>query len=104
MFPGNTSVQPYQGVPRPPHPVAHAQLSPGYNAIDKRFNNLQTSQNSLEKVMRTMAEQLSQLVTINRAKGTFLSQPEPNPNVGPSSIRPPVQDNVKRVKAITSLR
>jgi len=47
---------------------------------------------------------LSQLVTVNREKGTFPSQPKPNLNVGPSSIHPPVHDNVKRVNAITSLR
>ena len=54
--------------------------------------------------MRTKVEQLSQLVTVNREKGTFPSQTEPNPNAGPSSMRPLVQDNVKRVNAITSLR
>jgi len=54
--------------------------------------------------MRTMAEQLSQLVTANRRKGTFHSQTEPNLNVGLSSMHPPVQDNVKRVNTITSLR
>jgi len=47
---------------------------------------------------------LSQLVTVNREKGIFSSQTEPNPNVDPSVMRPPVQDNVKRVNAITSLR
>ena len=104
MFPGNTSLQPYQAPRLPPPPVAHTQSPPGYNEIDKRFNNLERSQNSLEKVMRTMAEQLSQLVLANREKGTFPSQTEPNPNVGTSSMRPPVQDNVKRVNAITSLR
>ena len=62
----------------------------------KRINNLERSQNSLEKVMRTMVEQLSQLVTVNREKGTFPSQTKPNPNVGPSSMRPPVQDNVQK--------
>ena len=41
--PGNTFIQPYQGAPRPPPPVAHTQLPPGYNEIDKRFNNLKTS-------------------------------------------------------------
>ena len=50
-----------------------------------------------------MAKQLSQLVTANREKGTFSSQTEPNLNVGPSSMCPPIQDNVKRVNAITSL-
>ena len=73
MFPGNTSVQPNQRIPRPPPPISHMQIPPGYNEIDKRFNNLERSQNSLEKVMRTMAEQLSQLVTVNKEKGTFLS-------------------------------
>jgi len=46
--------------------------------------------------MRIMVEQLSQLVTVNREKGTFPSQTKPNPNVGPSSMRPPVQDNVQK--------
>ena len=54
--------------------------------------------------MKTMLEKLSQLVIANKEKGTFPSHTEPNPNVGPSSMRPPVQNNVKRVKAITSLR
>ena len=44
------------------------------------------------------------MVTINREKGTFLGQTEPNPNIGLSSICPPIQDNVKRVNTITSLR
>ena len=78
MFPGNTSAQPYQEIPRPPPPVSHMQIPPCYDEIDKRSNNLERSQNSLEKVMRTMAEQLSQLVTVNRKKGTFPSQIEPN--------------------------
>ena len=95
MFPVNTSIQPYQGVPRPPPPVAYIQPPPYYNEIDKRFNNLERSQNSLEKVMRTMVKQLSQLATGNREKETFPSQTEPNMNVGLSSMRPPVHDNVK---------
>ena len=47
---------------------------------------------------------MSQLVSTNKEKGTFPSQIEPNPNVGASSMRPLVQNNVKRVNAITSLR
>ena len=47
---------------------------------------------------------MSQLVAVSRDKGTFPTQSEPNTNVGPSSIRPPVQDNVKRDNAITSPR
>ena len=47
---------------------------------------------------------MSQLVTINREKETFSNQPEPNLNVGPSSIRPLVQNTMKRVDVITSLR
>jgi len=54
--------------------------------------------------MRTMVEQLSQLVTATRKRGTFSSHTEPNPNVGPSLMRPLVEDNVKRVNVITSLR
>jgi len=56
MFPENTSMQPYQGVPKYLPPVAHTQLPPSYNEIDKKSNNLEGSQNSLKKVMRTMAE------------------------------------------------
>ena len=41
---------------------------------------------------------------MNREKGTFPSQIEPNSNVGPSSILPLAQGNVKRVNVITSLR
>ena len=51
-----------------------------------------------------MAEQLSQLVIAKREKGIFSSQTQPNLNVGPSSMRPLVQDNVKKVNAIASLR
>jgi len=103
MFPGNTSIHPYQAPRLPPPLVAYTQSSLGYNEVDKRFNNLKRLHNSLEKVMRAMAEYLSQLITANRKKGTFPSQTEPNPNVCPSSMRPPAHDNVKRVNAITLL-
>ena len=56
MFPRNTFIQPYQAPQLPPPLAAHIQSPPGYNEIDKRFNNLERSQNSLEKVMSTMAE------------------------------------------------
>jgi len=75
-------MQLYQAPMLPPSRLAHTQSPPGYNEIDKRFNNLERSQNSLEKVMRTMVEQLSQLVLANRKKGTFPSQTEPHPNAG----------------------
>ena len=54
--------------------------------------------------MRTMAEQLSQLVTTNREKGTFPTQTEPNLNIRTSLMRPPTYDNVEGVNAISSLR
>ena len=54
--------------------------------------------------MRIMVEQLSQLVTINREKGTFPSQTELDLNVGSSSMRPLADDIMKRVNAITLLR
>jgi len=56
MFPGNTSIQPYQAPRLFPPPVAHTQSPLGYNEVDKKFNNLERSHNSLEKVMRTTAE------------------------------------------------
>jgi len=107
MFLGNTSVQlyhSYQGASSlPPPPNVYTQPPPGYNEIAKRFYNQERSQNSLEKVMRTMTEQWSLLVTVKREKEILSSQTEPNPNVGSSSMCPPVQDNVKRVNVITSL-
>jgi len=51
-----------------------------------------------------MVEQLSQLVTANSEKRIFPIQSRHNANIGPSSMRPPIQDNVKRVNAIISLR
>ena len=104
MFPGNTSTQSYQGVPRPPSPVAHTQLPLGYNEIDKRFNNLEKSQNSLERVMRNYGRTIVTTSHCQQEEGNISSEIEPNLNVGPSSMCPPNQNNVKRVNAITSLR
>ncbi|KAJ8433405.1 hypothetical protein Cgig2_029592 [Carnegiea gigantea] len=47
---------------------------------------------------------LEPLVPPRGAKARWSGLTEPNLNVGSSSMRPPIQDNVKRVKAITSLR
>ena len=87
----------------PSPPVFHTQSHPSYNENNDILNNPEKSHNSLEKVMRTMEEQLFLLVTANREKGTFPSHPKSNPNVGPCSMRLPIQDNVKKVNVITSM-
>jgi len=64
--------------PRPPPPVSQVQPPPGYSDIDKMKrrikNNVERMINAnMERMMRMMTKQFSQLASSSREPGTFPS-------------------------------
>ena len=59
---------------------------------------------NMEKTMRLMTKQFSQLASSSTELGTLPSQPEMNPKGLPSSSRLPSNDNVRKINAVISLR
>ena len=102
--PSNSCQRPhFQGIPnapRPLPPITQVQPPPGHIDIDQIERRL----NNMEKMMRLMTEQFSQLASSFREPGTFPSQPEVNPKGLPSSSGLPPNDNVRKINVVISLR
>ena len=98
--------------PRPPLPVAQMQPPPSYTELDKfewRINNniermINANNAHMERMMRMITELFSQLASSSREPGTFPSQPEVNPKGHTPSPSSGINESVRKVNAVISLR
>jgi len=94
--------------PRPPPPVAQVQPPLGYTDIDKLErrinNNVEGMINvNMERMMRMITEQFSQLASSSRELGNFPSQPEVNPKGHDSSSFSNPNEPMRKVNVVISL-